>query len=275
MIEMPWSPMAWVQICNPAASAFIMRSRISETGCISSESRPRLFGWLMKGSNIYAVRRTERAVSIGLQSADAEIWSTERVPDADLCLVIHAWYQRRGIDTRGQLAALQQLGVDGNVFIFRIHVLHAGDAERRGVGQGALHRLQPLLVRQRRNDFVDVVHGGVFQRAGWIALRVAHDHAAGRVRSLRRDAGQSQGDGVRQGHVAVVAGHEHGRISSVTGSINSFVGILGGLHLVSSQSPPRIHSPFGVFLARSPIRAQIPRHWWRRSTAPRQAASLR
>src|SRR6266404_5298868 len=55
IVEITASTMAWVQICNPAASARIMRSRISEIGCISSESRPRFPGWSEKGSKKYAV----------------------------------------------------------------------------------------------------------------------------------------------------------------------------------------------------------------------------
>ena len=43
-------------------------------------------------------------------------------------------------------------------------------------------------------------------------------------------------------------------MSAVNGSINSLVGIRAGFHLVSSQSPPVTHSPFGVALARSEIR---------------------
>ena len=114
------------------------------------------------------------------------------MPDSDFHLVVHAGNQRRGIDARGQLAAFQQFGVDRNVGILRIHVLHAGDAERGGMSQGAFDRPQTRVVRKRRRDLVDVIHGGVFQRAGGIALRVAHDDAAGRVRSLRGDAGQPQ-----------------------------------------------------------------------------------
>ena len=52
--------------------------------------------------------------------------------------------ERRGINARGQFAPLQQFGVDGDVGVFRIHVLHAGDAERGGMGQSAFDRPQAL-----------------------------------------------------------------------------------------------------------------------------------
>ena len=55
MVEIPWSPMAWMQSCSPAASAPIIRSRIASTGCISSDSSPRV-GASANGSKKYAVR---------------------------------------------------------------------------------------------------------------------------------------------------------------------------------------------------------------------------
>ena len=52
MIEIPWSPIACVQSCNPAASARIIRSRISETGCMASDNKPSILRlvdeWLKK-----------------------------------------------------------------------------------------------------------------------------------------------------------------------------------------------------------------------------------
>ena len=122
------------------------------------------------------------------------------------------------------------------------------------MSQGAFDCPQPLVVRKRRRDLVDVVHGGVFQRAGGIALSVVNDDAAGRIWSLGGDACQPQGDRVGQGHVAVVAAHEIRAYPGVSGSINSLVGMADGVHLVSSQSPPVTHSPFGVFFACSPMR---------------------
>ena len=136
------------------------------------------------------------------------------MPDADFHLVVDAGDQGRGIDARSQLPALQQLIVNRDVRIFRIHVLHAGDAERSGVRQGAFHRLHPLIVRERRRDLVDIVHGGVFERAGGIALCVANDDTAGRIWSFGGYACQAQRGRVRQSHVAVVAHHKYGSVGS-------------------------------------------------------------
>ena len=108
-------------------------------------------------------------------------------------------------------------------------------------------------MRKWRRDFVDVVHGGVFQRAGGIALSIVHDNAAGRVGRLGRDACQPKRDRVGQCHVAVVTETNTG-VSGVSGSIKSLVGMAAGVHLVSSQSPLVTHSPLGVFLACSPMR---------------------
>ena len=65
----------------------------------------------------------------------------------------------------------------------------------------------------------------------------------GRIGSLSGDAGQTQRYGVGQSHVAVIAADKHRRVSGA-GSMSSLVGISAGFHLVSSQSPPGIHSPF-------------------------------
>ena len=69
---------------------------------------------------------------------------------------------------------------------------------------------EALLVRKIRDHFVDVVHRGIFQRARGIALRVAHDGAAGKFRSAGRDARKPQRCGVCDAHVPVVAAEEHG-----------------------------------------------------------------
>ena len=114
------------------------------------------------------------------------------------------------------------------------------------------------IVGQRRQDLENVVHGSVFKRASGIALRVANDDSARRIRSLRGNAGQAQCDGIGQAHVAVIRLTNTG-VSGAEGSISSLVGMLAGVHLVSSQSPPVTHSPLGVFFARSAMRRQIPR----------------
>src|SRR2546425_10395535 len=104
--------------------------------------------------------------------------------DSDLCLIIDLGNEWGGINTSRQLAALQQFGIDGDVFVVRIHVLHAGDAERGGMSQSAFHSRYTLLVCDRRDDFVDQVLGRVFLCASRISLRVADDDSSGRIGGL-------------------------------------------------------------------------------------------
>ena len=106
--------------------------------------------------------RSERAVSEGFERANAKKRPTKGVSDSDLCLIIDLGNERRGINASGQLAALQQFGIDGDIFVIRIHVLHAGDAKRSSVSESTFHSLYTLLVRERRDDFVDQVLGRVF-----------------------------------------------------------------------------------------------------------------
>ena len=158
--------------------------------------------------------RAERAIRVGLERADAKKWTTKRVPDTNFYLIIDTCNERRGIDARSQFSPLQQLGVNSNVRVFRIHVLHAGDPKRGRMSQGPFDCPQALIMRKWRRDLVDVVHGGVFQRAGGVAVRIVHNDAAGRVRGLGSNACQPEGDGVGQSHVAVVATHKDGPIQA-------------------------------------------------------------
>src|ERR1035441_8328269 len=75
---MPASPMACAQICNPAPSARIMRLRIREMGCISSESRPRLSGWSENGSKKYAVAEPSEPSAKALTAPIRRYRSEER-----------------------------------------------------------------------------------------------------------------------------------------------------------------------------------------------------
>ena len=110
------------------------------------------------------------------------------MPDADLSLVVHPLCnQGSRIDPGCEFATLQQLGVNRDVFVFRIHVLNAGHADRTRVSQGSLNRVQALLVGERRHDFVDEVHGGIFESSRRIAFCVAHDGSARRIWGGCRD----------------------------------------------------------------------------------------
>ncbi len=93
-------------------------------------------------------------------------------------------------------------------------MLHTGDTKRGGVRQGTFYCLQPLLVREGRRDPVHVIHGRVFERSGGIPLRIANDDPARRIWSIGCNARQPQRDRVGQGHMAVVAAHEHRRVGS-------------------------------------------------------------
>src|SRR5947209_6445050 len=75
--------------------------------------------------------------------------------------------------------------------------------------EGTLYSVQALLMGERWNDFIHVVHRSVFQSAGRIALRIADDGSAGRVWGFGRDTSHSQRDGISQRHVAVVSIHEY------------------------------------------------------------------
>src|SRR3954471_9191962 len=75
-------------------------------------------------------RGAERTVRVSLERSDTKKWTTESVPYTNLDLVIDTRNQGSGIDTCRQFAAFQQLGVDGDVRVFRIHVLHARHSYR-------------------------------------------------------------------------------------------------------------------------------------------------
>ena len=131
-------------------------------------------------------------------------------------------------------------------------MLHAGDAERRGVSHGAHHDPHSLVVGQGRNRLVHQIRSRVLQRSGWISLCVAHDRPAGRILRLRRDPATATPRNLPRPCARRSASRTRDCPASVA-SMSCFVGMFGGVHLVSSQFPPRIHSPFGVTFARSPI----------------------
>ena len=108
-------------------------------------------------------------------------------------------------------------------------------------------------MRKRWRDLVHIVHGGIFQCSGGIALRVAHDDATGRVRSLGGDSCQSQHDRIGQSHVPVIATHKYGRVRG--DRIDQFLGgHLGrgpfGFIPVAARDP----LPFWCLLRCSPMR---------------------
>src|SRR6185369_6427510 len=51
--------------------------------------------------------------------------------------------------------------------------------------------------------------GGIFEQSGGLAVRIAHDHAAGGILALASDPRKLQRERVRQGHVAVIAVEEY------------------------------------------------------------------
>ena len=113
------------------------------------------------------------------------------------------------MDTGRQFSTVEQLRINRNIGIFRIHILHTGDAERCRMGERTFNCVQALLMGERRDDFVDIVHGSVFQSAGGIALRIADDGSAGWVWGFGRDPCHAQRHRVGQRHVAVVSIHEY------------------------------------------------------------------
>ena len=155
---------------------------------------------------------TEGAIRISFQCPNSKIRAPKSAPYSDFHLIIHLRDQWRDVDAGGQLSPIEQLGVGCNIFVIRIHVLHAGHAQGRRMGQRTLHRFQALLVREGRNHLVHQFHGRVLERARRIAVRIPHDHAAGWLRGLRRDPGQPQRSRICQRHVAVVPAQEHWRV---------------------------------------------------------------
>ena len=63
------------------------------------------------------------------------------------------------------------------------------------------------------NDAVHGVHGGIFEDAGGIAVRIADDGAAGRLGGGAGDAGELEGERVGEAHVAVEAVDEDGVVA--------------------------------------------------------------
>src|SRR6266700_2495836 len=79
--------------------------------------------------------RSQRAVRIALDSADAQQRCAECMPYADLRLVFPVGFDGSSVNTYGQRSLLLEFGVRFHVFIGRVHVLNAGYAERRGMLQ--------------------------------------------------------------------------------------------------------------------------------------------
>ena len=173
-----------------------------------------IVGLVVKGLEEVGGGRAERAVGIRLESAESQVRSAEGVADADFGLIVHLRDEGRGIDAGRQLAFTEQLGIDGDVGVVRIHILHAGDTERRGVPRGPFDGVAALGVSRLWDNFEYEIGGGIHQCASGTALRVVDDHAPVRVGSLRRDASRLQRQRVDQNHVSVVTANRHGRSGS-------------------------------------------------------------
>ena len=91
------------------------------------------------------------------------------------------------------------------------HLLHAGHAVARGFLLRGKDRSLGLLKRKRRDDAVNQRHGRIFEHAGRIAVRIAHNHAAGHILRIAIDAGKLHGQRVRQSHMAIEP-HDKNRI---------------------------------------------------------------
>ncbi len=137
--------------------------------------------------------RPKRAIRVGLHRADAQVWTAKRPPDADLHLIVHLRDQGGRIDARGQLAFVEQFGVDRDIGVVRVHVLHAGHAERSRVFERALNGVASLIVAGRWNRFEQQILGCVFKRARRISLPIADDHSACGIGCLRADPRPLQG----------------------------------------------------------------------------------
>src|SRR5215472_9056833 len=126
----------------------------------------------------------ERAVSKRLDRANAQIRPTESLANTQLHLIVNLGNKRGSVNSGGELACSQQLSIDGNVFVISDHVLHASDPNRRRVRERSLNYFDPLIMRERRDHLIYVVRGRVFQSAGGISVRVAHDCAPRRIGGL-------------------------------------------------------------------------------------------
>src|SRR5919201_1823288 len=101
------------------------------------------------------------------------------------------------VNARRKFAFFVEFFVDANVgtevLAFVAHLLHASDAYAARVGQSATHSPHELIVAERRDGVLDQDLGGIFQEAGGIATRIANNHAAGWVGSLRVDSCHLEG----------------------------------------------------------------------------------
>src|ERR1035438_4763386 len=83
--------------------------------------------------------RTERAVGEGLEGADTQVRPTKGTADSEFCQFLNVSDGRSRIDPRGQLVALQQFAVDGDVVIAGNHVLDASNAHGRRISERPLN----------------------------------------------------------------------------------------------------------------------------------------
>ncbi len=84
--------------------------------------------------------RTQRAVGVSLERANAKRRAAKGVPDTYFRLIIHLVDQRGGINARRQFAGLLQFSIGRDVSVVRIHVLYASHSQRGGILQRAPHR---------------------------------------------------------------------------------------------------------------------------------------
>jgi hypothetical protein len=84
-------------------------------------------------------------------------------------------------------------------------VVRAGEADAGHPLQRLIQHRAAFLLGRLRQDFFHQPLGGIDQHAGRVAVGVAHDLAAGRIRGLVGDAGQRQRAGVGPAGVAVDA----------------------------------------------------------------------
>ena len=92
-------------------------------------------------------------------------------------------------------------------------ILHAGDAVSRGFVDRRFHGLVLLCADSGGITRVDESGGRVFQDAGWIAVFVADDFAAGRIFRAAIDSGEFQRERIGERHVSVGAPEKHGVIA--------------------------------------------------------------
>ena len=189
-----------------------MPSNRSRTGACSGVDRvDRQLKAVICGHQTRAhVRRVVRRVEDRVHRADAAR-RAKRLMHTELGLIVPARLRRHGIDPDGELAAVREVGADGDVVRRGAEILHAGDAERLRLLERPFHRMPPLVLRHRRDDPEDRLHRGALQHTGRKAVGATHDRAAGRIGRVLGDPRTAERGRVRERHAAVVAHHEHRR----------------------------------------------------------------